>query len=466
MNIGKQINMDNKYRNVVWWVGVKTDEFKEKYGGHAWIDISRKSWEVWCEQNDVEFVAFEEPIEKDVRKYRINWQKSIFVFDELERRGIDYDQICLVDSSSIIKWDAPNFFEISDHKFCAVKETDNLKWVLDSIIGYESMFNFKLDSIKYFSSGFLIFNKGHKELFNSFKQFYIDNVDEFVKRQDITVRKGTEQTPINYWTQLHDVDVKLLPPTWKLTHIHRKEMFGHNWQLNEDKTPFFIKYGYVWFFTGFDKGERSKIMEQVWQSVKHFYDNKFILNRIANKNTDKDTTSGKFKEDILRIFGSNDFKTKTLLELGCNTGNTTRVYAEIFKSVIGVEHNIERLEIAKRTCSDVNNIKFISADVYSASFKLPKADVVHIDAGHTHDQVAFDIERCISELDKPYLIFDDCCKKLFPDGNYGNTIRTAVDGAIAAGELELICYIGANNGYKSGNGKVLTGTEGMICKVI
>ena len=30
-------------KNVVWWAGVKTGEFKEKYGGHNWIDISRKS---------------------------------------------------------------------------------------------------------------------------------------------------------------------------------------------------------------------------------------------------------------------------------------------------------------------------------------------------------------------------------------------------------------------------------------
>ena len=26
-------------------------------------------------------------------KYRVNWQKAMFVFDELERKGIDYDQI-------------------------------------------------------------------------------------------------------------------------------------------------------------------------------------------------------------------------------------------------------------------------------------------------------------------------------------------------------------------------------------
>ena len=67
-------------KNVVWWAGVKTSEFNSKYGGHDWIEISKRSWQYWCKQNDVEFVAFEEPIEKDVRRFRINWQKSIFFF--------------------------------------------------------------------------------------------------------------------------------------------------------------------------------------------------------------------------------------------------------------------------------------------------------------------------------------------------------------------------------------------------
>ena len=44
-------------------------------------------------------------------------------------------------------------------------------------------------------------------------------------------------------------DIKTdLPLSYKLTHLHRKDMFSYNWQLNEDKTPFFIKYGYNWIF--------------------------------------------------------------------------------------------------------------------------------------------------------------------------------------------------------------------------
>ena len=81
----------------------------------------------------------------------------------------------------------------------------------------------------------MVFNEEHKDLFQSFKEFYIDNIDEFIKLQDETVKKGTEQTPMNYWLQINQVDVNTeLPLPFKLTHLQRKELFNFNWQLNED----------------------------------------------------------------------------------------------------------------------------------------------------------------------------------------------------------------------------------------
>ena len=56
-------------KNVVFWIGVKNEKYSEKYGGWDWMDISRKTWEYWCERNDCEFVEFTEPVEKDLKKY-------------------------------------------------------------------------------------------------------------------------------------------------------------------------------------------------------------------------------------------------------------------------------------------------------------------------------------------------------------------------------------------------------------
>ena len=451
-------------KNVIFWVGVKNQTYSEKYGGWDWMDISRKTWEYWCDKNDVVFFPMEKPIDEDLVKYRINWQKSIYCFDLLDEAGIDYDQIFLVDATCMVKWDMPNVFELTDHKFTAWREKDNLRWVYDSIKGYEDFFCYDLNKHDYFSSGVIIFNKSHKDIFLEFKDLYLNNVDEFVELQDKIVRKGTEQTPLNYWLQKNEVEMNLdLPFTYKLTHMHRKQMFGYNWQLNEDRTPLFVKHAYNRVFNGIPKDQRTKVMMQVWDLVKHNYDNNHFLNKVKNKLDDKDTTSRKFKEDLITTFDNH--KDKVMLELGCNRGHTTRVYASLFKKVIAVERSEKNIQIAKDVCNDVDNVEFIKSDVYNSNFELPYSDIVHIDAGHSHEEVLFDINRCLEKLNKPTLIFDDVCEKLYPNGEIGKTIRTAIDKFISEGKINIKKYIGEHKGYITGNGKKLLGREGMICDV-
>ena len=92
--------------------------------------------------------------------------------------------------------------ELTDHRFTAWHDKDNMRWIHESIQGYKPFFNgFELDQSRYVNSGFIIFNEKHKEFFQSFKKLYYDNVDTFVELQDKIVNKGTEQTPMNYWLQ-------------------------------------------------------------------------------------------------------------------------------------------------------------------------------------------------------------------------------------------------------------------------
>ena len=119
----------------------------------------------------------------------------------------------------------------------------------------------------------MIFNETHKEFFDSLKKMYLDNKKTFCKLQDEVVRKGNDQTPINYWLQMNNIELNLdLPFVYNLTHIHRKEMLKHNWQLNEDQIPFFVKYGYVWRFNGIPKDQRTNLMSQVWNFVGNRYE--------------------------------------------------------------------------------------------------------------------------------------------------------------------------------------------------
>ena len=94
-----------------------------------------------------------------------------------------------------------------------------------------------------------------------------------------TVKKGTDQGPLNFLIQMNNIEVHMdLPLPYKLTHLHRKDLFHYNWQLNEDQTPFFIKYGYIWIFNGFAKNERTNLMSQVWNLIGNEYNEKFVKN--------------------------------------------------------------------------------------------------------------------------------------------------------------------------------------------
>ena len=156
-------------KNIVWWPAVVNKDHTDKYGGYDYFQYSRNTWEYWCERNNCLFVPFTESVEKDLNKYRVNWQKILFVFDELEKRNIEYDQICLVDSSFMAGWDMPNFFEMTDRRFTACRDMDNMRWIYESIQGYKNIFDgFELDMSKYVNSGFMIFNEEHKQLINNF----------------------------------------------------------------------------------------------------------------------------------------------------------------------------------------------------------------------------------------------------------------------------------------------------------
>ena len=173
----------------------------------------------------------------------------------------------------MVRWDCPNFFDMTERKFVGWRDMDNLGWVYDSVIGYKTLFdNFEFDFSKYINSGFMIFNEDHREFFVRLKELFYEKQDDFIRLQDKDVRKGNDQTPINYLLQIMNIDVKLdIPFSFNLTHMHRKDLFSYNWQLDEDRTPFFVKYGKVWRFTGIPKDQRSQAMRETWDMVKDNY---------------------------------------------------------------------------------------------------------------------------------------------------------------------------------------------------
>lgn len=194
---------------------------------------------------------------------------------------------------------------------------------------------------------------------------------------------------------------------------------------------------------------------------------KSILEGVPEKDSKwKDTTSRKWKEDVLNYFS--DINLETVLEIGTNQGWTSYVLSFLAKNVYTVEYNLENIEAAKRHCASRSNITFIQGDAYNKHTysKVPSSvDVVVIDCIHTYSAVIEDIKRALSwkKEGKPlYLVFDD-----YSHPN-STGVRLAVEEFLE-NSVEDVTYIGEGEGFKvnrsNGTYFTLTGPEGLIIKI-
>ena len=466
-------------KNVVFWTGIKNTEpnMIKKYGGYKWMDISKKSWEYWCEKNNCIFYHYETPSKGDLKEFRVTWQRWFDVYDELEKNNIKYDKIFLVDACSIIKWDCPNFFDLCDDRMTAWLDKDNWGWIHQSVTGYKQFFKefgHELSDRKmvneYINAGAVIINKNHKEFFESLKEFYYENKNRLISLQDKEVVKGTDQTPFNYWLQIKNVEVNTsLPFMYNLTHMHRKSMLMHNWQLEDDMIPYFVKYGYIWKYNGIPKDERTSLMGQTWDLVNHFYTDKSIdsiIESSPNKEDDNNTTSRKMKKDLYNFLSDNlDCKNMKVLELGTSHGYTTRVLASLFGDVVTYDKNKSNIVRSKLLNFDFKNIKHEELDIYMCDWPDQDFDVLFVDCMHQIGMVIQDILKLFKYTigKETYVIFDDYGLNWGPNKNH---VKGAVDFFVERGYLEVIEKIGHEKGtnLQGEDDTILGDSEGIICK--
>jgi lipopolysaccharide biosynthesis glycosyltransferase len=243
-------------KNLIYMVAIDSERSQFKNSDYAQYSI--QSWQLWCDKNNVDFIVNRE---HDTRFTFPIWNKEL-----IYEIGKGYDKIGIVDSDTIISPDAPNIFDLfTEEDFCGVQDLCDLNWLLSSIKGRQHFFpETKMSAMKYFNAGVLFFGSKHLKVFEDLLNLYLSNQKEI----DEIKGGGKEQTLLNFVVQSSGVEVKLLTPAWNLISIHRKNMFIPNWQLKKDPTPYFMKYAYIWHFTGFPIEDRTRLMQQTWEVIK------------------------------------------------------------------------------------------------------------------------------------------------------------------------------------------------------
>ena len=249
-------------KNLIYTTAINSDT--SQFNNTDYSQYCINTWTAWCKKMDIDFLVLDKMDER--YKFPV-WVKDT-IFDHV---GDKYDKIIYVDSDTMVKWDTPNPFDLYTDEFCVVNDRASIGWILRSLDSYKPFFpkeatdDFILDN--YFNSGVCFFTKEHKYIFDELQDIYL----HYGQDLDLIKGVGKVQTVLNYVLKLNKVKIKYLPPVWNLFSIHKKDMFKHNWQLNEDKTPHFIKYSYIWHFTGFPIEDRTRIMKDVWLAYKDNY---------------------------------------------------------------------------------------------------------------------------------------------------------------------------------------------------
>jgi hypothetical protein len=152
-----------------------------------------------------------------------------------------------------------------DDEFCGVVDNDSYYFLYNSINTYGKFFpDMELNTDYYINAGVVFFTKEHKYFFDAMLKFYFDNKHELDNWS--IPNTGREQTIFNFMLEKLKVKKKYLPLPWNMFGMYRKDMFFYNNVLDEHKTPYFLKYGYIWHFTGFPIEDRISLMGQVWDT--------------------------------------------------------------------------------------------------------------------------------------------------------------------------------------------------------
>lgn len=247
-------------KNILFFTALKAND-PNMTDYKAW---SLKTWEYYAKKYDCELVILEDPLQ-NTEIMRPTWQRW-YVYDILDYNNIEYEQVALIDIDTMVRWDTPNLFELSNGKYTGVIDDLSIEWIYNSINGYKEYFpevDLKWD--KYINNGILVLpKKGGAEFCEKVTSFYSKNQESLREKQHHTLKKGTDQTPVNYIAlETFEDDIQYLPKTFNMTHMNKTGAFIDN---------IYIKCSYIWHFNGLPRKDRNTFMKYTWEQIKHRYE--------------------------------------------------------------------------------------------------------------------------------------------------------------------------------------------------
>lgn len=188
------------------------------------------------------------------------------------------------------------------------------------------------------------------------------------------------------------------------------------------------------------------------------YTEHYWIKKIKSTNIHDDmwTCSDEMRNDIAELFTGKNYK---IAEIGAHKGFSTGHLADIFSHVYALDYNQVWTDFNRQLNRSKSNITYIKLDLYKDSWaNLPDCDVSFIDAVHNYENCKMDINNSIAQFKSlKYIVFDD----------YGifEGVKRAVDEGLAAGQFELVKFIGLTDVPSEFDGIVRNCHEGVIVRL-
>lgn len=243
-------------KNVIFIINIVHND-RSRNQGYDW---SIKSWQKYADKYGHTLFVLDQTL-FDLEYMKPQWYK-IYILDLLEANQIDYDQVLYVDADTIIHPHAPDIFEHTEHKFCAIRNYGDMDWVLRSMENYSKYLfqGFQFPFYKYFNSGVMVFNRKHVPFFKSMQEFYHTHRDA-ISQMQTTFGVGNDQPVLNYFVN-RDIpeDYKVLNYEWNMQDMTRLEV------LTEDFLH--TRYGYI---SHYNAGVKPTPGYWIEKTYKHLY---------------------------------------------------------------------------------------------------------------------------------------------------------------------------------------------------
>jgi hypothetical protein len=254
--------------------------------GLGYMPYARTTWHWWCQRQGIEFILLDQPVAYDDLVGAPPVIQRWIAVERLLTSAVPGTEIAVVDADTMIRWDAPNFFELTGDGLGVVQAGDP-RWITHSTAAYQEFFpGIHLPWWQYFNAGLVVVGQGHLEVLRAVITFYQRNraALEAVQQQRRDV--GVDQTVLNFLVRQTGVPVTFLPLPFNLTHCLRVPANI----LAEIESPQalprlpdvlpkvmdipgvfdFVEYGYVWHFTN-AVNTRAAFMRETWRRVQDHY---------------------------------------------------------------------------------------------------------------------------------------------------------------------------------------------------